>query len=150
MHCILLGNTNCTYFLGFNYYVVCFPIGLYPPIKQTKFTHAYRKNYSHIRISAHTRTVVSVTDVYYVLLQNIWQLLSSTCYFALSLTITFSIQGLVAAHWPPVALPTLPYAGIPTRLFGLRTILRTEGFCNPSIFCVLSVRRQWQEVRWDM
>jgi len=29
-------------------------------------------------------------------------------------------------------------------MFGLLTILETEGFCNPSIFCVLSVRRRWQ------
>jgi len=28
--------------------------------------------------------------------------------------------------------------------FGLLTILETEGFCNPSIYCVLSVRRRWQ------
>jgi len=55
-----------------------------------------------------------------------------------------SIQGLVAAHWPPVALPTWPYTGIPARLFGLRTILGTEGFCNRSVYCVLSVRSRRQ------
>jgi len=50
-----------------------------------------------------------------------------------------SIQGLVAAHWPRVALPTWPYADIPARLFPLPTILGKEGFCERSVFCVLSV-----------
>jgi hypothetical protein len=56
-----------------------------------------------------------------------------------------SIQELVAAHWPPVALPTWPHADIPARLFRLPTILGTEGVCNPSVFCVPSVRRRRQE-----
>ena len=39
-----------------------------------------------------------------------------------------SIQGLVAAHWPPVILPTWPCACIPARLLRLLTISGTEGF----------------------
>jgi len=56
-----------------------------------------------------------------------------------------NIQGLVAAHLPSVTLPIWPYAGIPApRLFRLPTILGTEGFCIPSVFCVPSVRRRRQ------
>jgi len=60
-----------------------------------------------------------------------------------------SIQGLVVAHRPPVALSTWPYADIPARLFRLPKILGTEGFCK-QLFCVLTVRSRRQGVRWDI
>jgi hypothetical protein len=56
-----------------------------------------------------------------------------------------SIQGSVTAHLTPVALPAWPYADIPARLFHLPTILGKEGVCNPSVFCVPSVRKRRQE-----
>jgi hypothetical protein len=56
----------------------------------------------------------------------------------------------VAAHWPPVSLPTCPYADIPARFCRLPTMLGTEGVCNPSVFCVPSVRRRRQESGEDI
>jgi len=54
MHCILLGNTNCLYFLRFNYYVVCFPIGPCPPIKQaTIYACVSQELFSHTHFGTH-------------------------------------------------------------------------------------------------
>ena len=50
-----------------------------------------------------------------------------------------SIQGLLAAHWPHVALPTWPCADIPARVFCLPTILGKEGFCNPTFIFLCSL-----------
>ena len=50
----------------------------------------------------------------------------------------------MAAHWPPVAYPTSPYADIPARLFRLPKILGAGGFCNPCDFYLLSIRRRRQ------
>jgi hypothetical protein len=77
----------------------------------------------------------------------IWQSLieSRQIYKCTRKRLECSIQVLMAAHWPPVALRTWPYADIPARYFHLPTILGTEGVCNPSVFCVPSVRRRWQE-----
>jgi len=94
-------------------------------------THARARAHTHTHIHTHTRANAHTTHTH-------------TYIHTHTLTHTCNIQGLVAAHWPPVALPIWPYADIPTRLFCLRTILGTEGFCNPSIFCVLSARRRRQ------
>ena len=43
----------------------------------------------------------------------------------------------MAAHLPPVALPTLPSACIPARLFGRLTISRTEGCVTECFVCAV-------------
>jgi len=54
------------------------------------------------------------------------------------------IQGLVAAHGPPVAVPAWLCACISACWFGILTMVGMEGFCNLSSSCVLSERRRWQ------
>jgi hypothetical protein len=48
-----------------------------------------------------------------------------------------SIQGPVAAHWPPVALPTWPYADIPALCFVFPLYWEKRDFVNLVFLCAV-------------